>query len=66
MRPAFRNEIDYLGSLDSEANQDPKLIEEMRDRLDALRRYDQDFNDSDWRPHVAHAGWRPDLPFCAI
>jgi hypothetical protein len=55
--------MEYLDSLDPESR-DPKFIEEMQMRLDALRRYDQNFSDKDWRPRVTDAGWRPNPPFC--
>jgi hypothetical protein len=45
-----RNEIEYLSSIGPCSLPDPKLIQEMSRRLDALRRYDQHFCDSDWTP----------------
>ena len=60
MRFATRNEIEYLGSVDGRATESVDLIDEMCQRLDALRRYDQNFSDSDWRPHACDWGWRPD------
>ena len=60
MRFSTINEIEYLGSIDCQAPEDPALVDEMWQRLDALRRYDQNISDSDWRPHAADAGWRSD------
>jgi hypothetical protein len=54
MRFATRQEIEYLGSLDAKTSKDSDLIDEMSRRLDALRRYDQLFSDSDWRPAEGH------------
>jgi len=51
MRNAIRNEIDYLSACDPEALKMPGLVEEMRQRLDALRRFDQRFSYRDSRPH---------------
>ena len=66
MRSVIRNEIEYLGLNDGLVAADPKLIDEMCRRLDALRRYDQNFCDCDWRPLAAEAGWRPDSHMRAI
>jgi hypothetical protein len=63
MRYATQHEIEYLGSLDSAAECDPTLVDELRQRLDALRRFDQYFSDSDRRPRAADARWQPDSPF---
>ena len=47
---ATRNEIEYLSTLDHEAAIDRDLFEELGDRLEALRRYDQCVDESDWHP----------------
>jgi hypothetical protein len=59
---ANQHEIEYLGSLAGESAGDRQLIDEMQRRLDALRRNDQNFSNSDRRPRAANAGWRPDSP----
>jgi len=56
MRFTTRNEIEYLGSIDRDAAADPKLINDMWQRLDALRRYDQNVSERDWHPRTANAG----------
>jgi hypothetical protein len=58
MRFASSNEIEYLGNIEGTSAEDPKLIREMCQRLDALRRFDQNFSDADWRPHRECSGWR--------
>jgi hypothetical protein len=50
MQFATRHEIEYLSSMDGNGREDSKLIREMSRRLDALRRYDQCFDEADWRP----------------
>jgi hypothetical protein len=57
MRDGIHNELDYLGSIDRDAKSNSAFAEELVRRLDALRRYDQDFDESDWRPHR-----QPDSP----
>lgn len=47
---ATRNEIEYLSALDQEASIDRGLFEEPGDRLEALRRYDQCIEETDWHP----------------
>ena len=44
------NEIEYLGSIEGKSNEDAALMREMSRRLDALRCFDQNFSDADWRP----------------
>ena len=58
MTAATRNEIEYLSSVDVLSAEDPALISEMAERLDALRRFDQDFSFNDWRSEAANTGWR--------
>lgn len=50
MRFATRREIEYLDSVDGDSETDAGTIEEMARRLDALRRFDQNFCKADWRP----------------
>jgi hypothetical protein len=57
------NEIEYLGSHEHHTAENVALVDEMWQRLDALRRYDQDFSDNDSRPHVFDDRWNPDRPF---
>jgi hypothetical protein len=66
MRYSHQHEIEYLGSIAGEAAGDRQLIEEMQQRLDALRRYDQNFSDSDWHPREANFGWQQESPFRVI
>jgi hypothetical protein len=54
-----RNEMEYLGSIDSSKQVDLKMIDEMWHRLDALRCHDQEIEASDWRPNSAQT--RPPL-----
>ena len=56
MRFVTRKEIEYLGSVDGHVTESAELIDEMCQRLDALRRYDQNFSDSDWHPHALRGG----------
>jgi hypothetical protein len=60
MRFANQNEIELLGSNDGRVAADSQLIDEMCRRLNALRRYDQNISESDWRPHARDVNWRPD------
>jgi hypothetical protein len=62
MRSAAWNEIEYLGTVEGASAADPKLIREMWERLDALRRFDQNFSAADWQPHQNSPAWRSDLP----
>jgi hypothetical protein len=62
MRFVNGNEIEYLGAIEGIDEADSSLICEMRQRLDALRRFDQNFSDDDWRPHRSSSGWRVDSP----
>lgn len=55
---ATQNEIEYLGSIAGRGVENPRLVDEMWQRLEALRRYDQNFSDSDWRP-PANTKWHP-------
>jgi hypothetical protein len=57
MRVATRTEIEYLSSIDGHG-MDAKMIREMSRRLDALRRYDQCFDEADWRPPRSPNGQR--------
>jgi hypothetical protein len=50
MRFATRNEIEYLNAIDGESVADAHTIDEMTRWLDALRRFDQNFCQADWRP----------------
>jgi hypothetical protein len=61
MRFVTRKEIEYLGSVDGHVTESAELIDEMCQRLDALRRYDQNFSDSDWHPHALARDWHPDF-----
>ena len=54
MSIATRHEIEYLRSRDRDAT-DPRLLVEMEERLDALRRFDQVITESDWHPHAGEA-----------
>ena len=49
MRLAAR-EMKYLGEAQGRNLEDANLARELGRRLEALRRYDQHFSDSDWRP----------------
>ncbi len=46
-----RNEIEYLSSIDGRSKADPAIVTDMWHRLDALRCFDQNINQADWRPH---------------
>ena len=54
MRFATRNEIEYLSAIDGDAKTDAGTIDEMTRRLDALRRFDQNFFEADWQPEHNH------------
>ncbi len=43
-------EMKYLGEARGRNAEDANLARELGRRLEALRRYDQHFCDSDWRP----------------
>ena len=60
MRFARSNEIEYLGDIEGATAKNPRLIHEMSRQLDALRRFDQNFCDADFRPHSGASSWRPD------
>lgn len=62
MGNGIRNEIDYLGSRDRDRDNYRAFAEEMVRRLDALRRYDQDFDERDWQPNARETGWQPYSP----
>jgi hypothetical protein len=62
MRFATGNEIEYLGAIEGINAADSNLIREMRQRLDALRRFDQNISADDWSPHRSSCGWRVDSP----
>jgi hypothetical protein len=62
MRFATSNEIEYLGDIEGATTENPRLIREMAQRLDALRRFDQSFCDADCRPHAGTSNWQPDSP----
>ena len=51
MWPAAR-EMEYLGATGDGSLEDAQLAQELGRRLEALRRYDQHFCDSDWRPRA--------------
>ena len=55
MRSAISNEIEYLGDIEGATAKNPRLIREMAQRLDALRRFDQSFCEADCRPHATVA-----------
>jgi hypothetical protein len=57
-----RHEIEYLRSIDREFNWDPQLIDEMEERLEALRQLDQCVSEADWHPHATDPAWRPEFP----
>lgn len=59
---ANQHEIEYLGAVGGNAAADREMIDEMRRRLDALRRYDQSFSDNDWRPCGLDKGWPRESP----
>jgi hypothetical protein len=50
MRGAACYEMDYLRAAQGRNREDVRLAQELGRQLDALRRYDQLFGDSDWRP----------------
>jgi hypothetical protein len=50
MRAAAWSEIEYLGAIEGVTAKDPRVISEMCRRLEALRRFDQNFSDADWKP----------------
>jgi hypothetical protein len=52
MSIATRHEIEYLRSRDRDAS-DPRLLDEMEERLEALRKFDQCISESDWHPHAS-------------
>jgi hypothetical protein len=60
MRAARSNEIEYLAQIEGTTAKNRGLIREMVRRLDALRRFDQNFCDADFRPHSRASSWRPD------
>jgi hypothetical protein len=60
MRSSLSNEIEYLADLEGATTENPRLIREMSQRLDALRRFDQSFCDADCRPHSGISSWEPD------
>jgi hypothetical protein len=62
MRSAISNEIEYLGDIEGATAKNPRLIREMAQRLDALRRFDQSFCDADCRPHASPPSWQADSP----
>lgn len=62
MRSATSNEIEYLGDIEGATAENPRLIREMSERLDALRRFDQSFCDADCRPQRGVTNWQPDSP----
>ena len=62
MRSATSNEIEYLGDIEGATAENPRLIREMSQRLDALRRFDQSFSEADCRPHTGSSSWQPDSP----
>ena len=62
MRSAASNEIEYLGDIEGATAENPRLIREMSQRLDALRRFDQSFCEADCRPHARSSNWQPDSP----
>lgn len=57
------NEIEYLGSHERRTAENVALVDEMWQRLDALRRFDQDFSENDCRPHMLDFRWKSDRPF---
>ena len=63
MRDTTQSEIEYLNSIDGNAAYDQRFIDEMSERLDALRRLDQTFSPADWRPHAFESRRRSDLGF---
>ena len=50
MRSAANKEMEYLSALRGRNTEDANLARELGRRLEALRRYDQYFCDTDWRP----------------
>jgi hypothetical protein len=44
--------MEYLGAARGRNREDAKLVQELGRRLDALRRFDQFFGDTDWRPRT--------------
>jgi hypothetical protein len=62
MRSAMSNEIEYLGDIEGATAKNPRLIHEMAQRLDDLRRFDQNFCEADCRPHSSLPRWQPDSP----
>jgi hypothetical protein len=62
MRFATGNEIEYLGAIEGIDASESSLIREMRQRLEALRCFDQNFSADDWSPHRGSSGWPVDSP----
>ena len=62
MSLATRHEIEYLQARDGQFS-DPRLIDELEERLDALRNLDQFVDASDWCPHARDAHWEPKSPY---
>jgi len=58
MRFVTGNEIEYLNSI-SGSEENPDVVREMSERLDALRRFDQDISEADWRPSASRLDWIP-------
>ena len=52
MRSAATSEMEYLGAIRGRNTEDANLARELGRRLEALRRYDQDFCDADWQPNT--------------
>ena len=59
MRSAARYEMEYLIAARGRNGDDANLAQELGRRLDALRRYDQLFGDSDWRPRTRGSAGEP-------
>ena len=62
MRFATGNEIEYLGAIEGTNGADSNLVHEMRQRLDALRRFDQSFYEADCRPYAGSSNSPPSPP----
>jgi hypothetical protein len=48
--------MEYLGAIRGRNEEDANLARELGRRLEALRRYDQQFCDADWEPRAMRTG----------
>jgi hypothetical protein len=59
MRISARKELEYLSALEGRNQEEANLIRELGRRLEALRRYDQYFCDTDWQPRAQATRGKP-------